>query len=284
LNLELINSIKALSEKKRLPDKTPYWGLSVEKILLISEKHAISLRLVEIAALHENIIPERYVRNMKSFSPSDQILLLEKTVCVVGLGGLGGGVTEILARMGMGKLILIDGDHFEDSNLNRQWLSRPDLLGVPKAFAAQKRVQNINPSVEAISHHEFLDENNADRLVQGADIIVDCLDNLKTRFTLEKAARKSGTLMVSGAVAGSTGQVTTLFPEDCGLESIYGDPGQLPEKGIETSLGTLSYTVTLVSALECAEVIKIFLNRGKPLKRKLLIINPLENLYEVIGL
>ena len=221
---------------------------------------------------------------MKSFSTADQLLLLKKTVCVVGLGGLGGAVTEILSRMGIGRLILIDGDHFEDSNLNRQWLSRMDLLGVSKAVAAQKRVLDINPAIETLPHLEFIDETNVDRLVLGADVIVDCLDNLKARFTLEKAAGKLKTPMVSGAVAGSTGQVTTLFPEDQGLKSIYGDPQCLPEKGVEASLGTLAYTVTMVSACECAEVIKILLNRGTPLRKKLLILNPLENLYESISL
>jgi molybdopterin-synthase adenylyltransferase len=284
LNPELINFIQALSEKKIFPDNTPYLGLGAENILLISKKFHIPIRNVEITALDENIIPERYVRNMKSFSIAEQLLLLNKAVCVVGLGGLGGAATEILARMGIGKLILIDGDCFEDSNLNRQWLSQGDLLGVPKGIAAYKRIQSINPSVETIAHLEFLDKNNAGRFVEGADVIVDCLDNLKTRFTLEKAAKKYGIPMVSGAVAGSTGQVTTLFHEDRGLRSIYGDPAHLPEKGVEASLGTLSYTVTLVSALECAEVIKILLNRGSPLKKKLLIVNPIENLYEIIKL
>lgn len=284
INTDLVNSIKEFSTIRRFPDNTPYYGISVEKISSISERYSISLRDVEIIALGKDIIPERYVRNMKSFSIADQTVLLKKTVCVVGLGGLGGTVMEILTRMGIGRLILIDGDYFEDSNLNRQLLSRTDLLGAPKAIAARERVQKTNPSVETVIFHEFLNKNNVERLVHGTDVIVDCLDNLITRFTLEDAAKKIKVPMVSGAVAGSTGQVTTIFPDDPGLKSIYGDPSRLPEKGVETSLGTLSYIVTIVSALECAEIVKVLLNRGTSLKNRLLIVNPMENLYEIMKL
>jgi molybdopterin-synthase adenylyltransferase len=284
VSVDLITAVTSSSEQNHYPDQTPYQSLSLEKTILIANTHHISIRQVELAALSENIIPERYARNFKSFSPKDQTLLLNKTACIVGLGGLGGTVTEILARLGIGRLILIDGDRFEDSNLNRQMLSRMALLGTSKAIAARQRVRDINPAVDTVCKNEFMRESNALFLIQGADVIVDCLDNLQTRFMLEKAARTAGIPMVSGAVAGTAGQVTTLFHEDKGLAAVYGDPRQLPEKGVETSLGTLAYTVVLIASLECAEVVKILLNRGLPLKNRLLIVNPADNLYETIML
>ena len=92
--------IRELSNRKKLPDKTPYTGISVNNIIDISGDSGISCRDIEIASLEEDIIPERYIRNMKSFSATDQATLLKSMITIVGLGGLGGVVTEILARTG----------------------------------------------------------------------------------------------------------------------------------------------------------------------------------------
>ena len=280
----MVNLITASATENRFPDNTPYSAISVKDINRIADKLNSPVRDIELAALNMAIMPERYSRNRNSLSLEDQITLLNKSVCIVGLGGLGGTVTDILARMGVGKLLLIDGDFFEDSNLNRQLLSTVDTLGESKALRAAKRVRQINPAVEAVCQPDFLTEANADRLTGYQDVFVDCLDNLKTRFILEGISKKAGVPMVSGAVAGSTGQVTTIFPNDSGLCRVYGDPEKLPEKGVEAALGTLPYSVSIVAALECAEVSKVLLNKGSPLRNKLLIINPFENFFEVMNL
>ena len=280
----ILADLKALSFQDTFPDKTPYSGISLNSVVSIAEKFGTDQKKIEIMALDADIIPERYVRNMKSFSVQDQSLLLSKSVFIVGLGGLGGNVTEMMARMGIGKLVIVDGDTFEESNLNRQLLSSEKDIGQEKAKAAKKRVKEINSSINVESHHQFLTDENASFLIQNVDIVIDCLDNLKTRFIVEKAARAAGIPFVSGAVAGSTGQLTTIYPEDRGLAAIYGNPDHLPEKGIETSIGTLSYAVTLVATLECAEVIKVLLQKGEPLRNKLLIVNPKDNLYEIMTL
>lgn len=282
--MDIKQSIIQASTEKRFPDQTPFRALSVSNVARIAGEARTSLRDVEICALENEIIPERYARNRTSLSVSDQITLLKKSACIIGLGGLGGTVTEILARMGVGKLVLIDGDVFEDSNLNRQLLSRVDRLGVSKSAAAEKRVMQINPAVETVCHEKYLTDDNARELLAPCDVFVDCLDNLKTRFILEKHAQEAGAPMVSGAVAGSTGQVTTIFPGDAGLKAIFGDFEKLPEKGVEATLGTLAYTVSLVATLECAEAAKVLLKNGNPLRNKLLIVNPLENLFEVMAL
>jgi molybdopterin-synthase adenylyltransferase len=284
MNDNIINLIRQTASENKFPDNMPYSALSVAHVAHIAEKTNTSARYIELAALDNNIIPERYARNRNSLTIGDQITLLNKSVCIVGLGGLGGTVTEILARMGVGKLLLIDGDVFEDSNLNRQLLSTVDTMGKSKALTAAKRVRQINPAVETVCYTDFLTDDNADRLIGRHDVFVDCLDNLRTRFILEGISAKAGVPMVSGAVAGSTGQVTTIFPGDPGLCRIYGDPQTLPEKGVETTLGTLPYAVSLVATLECAEVSKVLLDTGTPLRNKLLIINPLENLFEVMRL
>lgn len=284
MNIDIKDLIIPAVSEKRFPDNTPFLAISVENVTRIADENHIPVRDIELCALENNIIPERYARNRNSLAIEDQIALLKKSACIVGLGGLGGTVTEILARMGIGKLLLIDGDVFEDSNLNRQLLSTVDTLGASKALTAVKRVKQVNPAVETICHTEFLTEKNARLLIDHCDVFVDCLDNLKTRFILEAISKKAGSPMVSGAVAGNTGQVTTIFPDDAGLKQIYGDPQKIPEKGVEVSLGTLPYTVSMVAALECAEVTKVLLNKGTPLRNRLLIINPIDNLFEIMTL
>ena len=148
----LNRELKARSVPRAFPDGTAYDAVDIRTVEVLSGFFGISGREVEIAALEREIIPERYARNFKTFCFEDQAALLKAKVTVIGLGGLGGGVTEILARDGFGRLILIDGDHFEESNLNRQFLSTRDLLDTPKAAAAAQRVKRVNPSVEVAAH------------------------------------------------------------------------------------------------------------------------------------
>ncbi|MBI5589068.1 MAG: HesA/MoeB/ThiF family protein [Deltaproteobacteria bacterium] len=240
--------------------------------------------MAEIFALTHHAIPERYARNMQTFSSQDQVVLLSAIVCIVGLGGLGGAVTEILARLGIGTLTLVDGDVFEDSNLNRQLLSTPQWMGASKAKAAGKRVREINPSVQTRIHEVFLDSMNGAQLIEGANVVVDCLDNLKDRFVLEKAAKAAGIPLVSAAIAGTYGQITTIFPEDSGLSLIHGPEDQVPTKGAEASLGTLPYTALVMASLECSEIAKILLKRGNLLRNRLLVVDLMDNVMDVLSL
>jgi molybdopterin/thiamine biosynthesis adenylyltransferase len=278
------HELEQLSETKTFPDKTPYRSLSVANVLSLAGRSGASGREAEIAALENGIVPERYARNMRTFSLEDQAALLQARVGVVGLGGLGGTVVEVLARMGVGHLRLVDGDRFEDSNLNRQLLSTVEGLGQLKSEAARARVSRINPSVDVTALSEFVTAENAEAVLAGCDVVVDCLDTLRTRFVVEDACRRIGCPLVSAAVAGSSGHVTTIFPEDKGLRLIYGEPGQLPLKGAETSLGTLPYTVVFLATLECAEVVKVILKKGKLLRHKLLVADLMDGVVEVMNL
>jgi molybdopterin/thiamine biosynthesis adenylyltransferase len=272
------------AESRTFPDKTPYKSLSVHRILELSRSMEASAREIEIAALEKGIVPERYARNMRTFSLADQVSLLKAHAGVVGLGGLGGTVTEILTRMGVGRLTLIDGDRFEDSNLNRQLLSSMATLGLSKTEAARGRVDQINPSVDCIGVAEFLSRENADVRLAACDVVVDCLDNLPARFLIEDVCKRLGRPMVSAAVAGASGHITTIFPEDHGLRLIYGDPQNVPIKGAETALGTVPFSVVFLASLECAEVAKIILQKGAPLRNKLLVADLTESVIEVMNL
>lgn len=277
-------AIKGAARSANLPDGTPYDGIVTADVAGIGRKFQTAGWAVEKTALENQVWPERYTRNMKTFSPADQARLLGATVTVVGLGGLGGTVTEILVRDGVGTLRLVDGDRFDESNLNRQLYSTVEGLGMPKADAARRRVARVNPSITVFSHDVFLDQENAAGLIQGSDVVVDCLDTLKYRFVLEAATKDLGIPLVSAAIAGVAGHITTIFPEDEGLSIVYGDRDTVDEKGVERSLGCLPHAITILSALECAEVIKVLLGSAETLRNRLLIMDLSDYTFEMLEL
>jgi molybdopterin/thiamine biosynthesis adenylyltransferase len=242
------------------------------------------IREVELAALEAGIVPWRYLRNLGTIGLEGQARLLRATVAVVGLGGLGGYVTEALARMGVGRLILIDGDVFEDHNLNRQLLSAEDKLGTSKAEAARQRVGKINGAVEVITHTAMLSAENLPRLLADVEVVVDALDRLPIRFVLQDGAQVLGIPMVHGGIAGFLGQVMTILPGDPGLRSLYGDPEQIPEQGLEAELGTPAATPMAVAAWEAQEAVKILVGRGDILRNRLLLMDMGSGTVELLRL
>jgi molybdopterin/thiamine biosynthesis adenylyltransferase len=205
-------------------------------------------------------------------------------VAVLGLGGLGGGVSEMLARTGVGHLTLIDGDVFEPSNLNRQLFCTEEVLGISKALAAEKRIRAVNSQVKITAVHQYADDDTFYDLIKDCDLVVDCLDSIPARFMLEHAAKKAQIPLVAGAIAGVTGQVTVIFPEDKGYELIYGKKEHLPAKGIESRTGNISYCALMISALQASECIKVLLDRGDILRNKLLIMELWSNSFEVMDM
>ncbi|THB78030.1 MAG: HesA/MoeB/ThiF family protein [Desulfobacteraceae bacterium] len=237
-------------------------------------------------------VEERYLRNLNTLSPQDQNTLSGAVVCVIGLGGLGGGVCEMLARTGVGHLIMVDGDSFDISNLNRQLFCQESLIGQSKALAAQKRIQAVNATVKCTVHQSWLDDSNVNQILDGADLVVDCLDSISARFLLQAGARTAGIPLVSGAIAGVAGQVITIYPDDPGFELIYPDEpayqdpeGKSPVKrGVETQTGNLSFCAMLISAIQVSEAIKVLLGSDHVLRNRLLIVDLFRNSFETVEL
>ncbi len=228
--------------------------------------------------------PERYDRNFDTLTRDQQATLNASRVAVLGLGGLGGGVSEMLARTGVGHLTLIDGDVFEPSNLNRQLFCTEAVLGISKALAAEKRIRAVNSQVSVTAVHQYADDDTLYDLIKDCDLVVDCLDSIPARFMLEHAAKKAQIPLVAGAIAGVTGQVTVIFPQDKGYELIYGKKEHLPAKGIESRTGNISYCALMISALQASECIKVLLDRGDILRNTLLIMELWSNSFEVMDL
>jgi molybdopterin/thiamine biosynthesis adenylyltransferase len=282
--IDIRMKIHEVSTEKTRPDGSIYRSLSFVQQAELAQNGELSQRRIQLLALEQGIVPECYARNQKSLSNADQIRLLQTRVAIVGLGGLGGTVTEILARIGIGQLRVIDGDRFDESNLNRQLLSSIELLGRPKAEAAVRRVQAINPAVEAEAVVDFMVDDNAAQCLTGAAIAVDCLDSIASRFVLERACHHLKIPLVSAAIAGTSGQATVIYPEDPGLSAIYGDPEKAADKGVEKSLGTLSFAAVALAAMECAEVVALATGRPAALRNKLLVTDISDHMAEIIEL
>jgi molybdopterin/thiamine biosynthesis adenylyltransferase len=283
-NTIVYDLLQTYAQQRYRPDHTPYKAIFLRDACEIAQKTGLSLGAVECIALEEGIVPERYSRNQNSFSNSEQLQLLRSHVAIIGLGGLGGAVTEILARMGVGRLTLVDGDCFEESNLNRQLLSSPGALGSSKAATAKKRISHINPAVEAHAVAEFFRADNGRAILHDSLLAIDCLDSITDRFVLEDACREAAIPLISAAIGGSCGQATVIFPEDRGLRDIYGPAKKARKNGVEQSAGTLPFAAMYIAAVECAAAATLLLGRPSPLRNRLFMAEVGDHTTELFSL
>ncbi|MFN2342398.1 MAG: ThiF family adenylyltransferase, partial [Desulfonatronovibrio sp.] len=144
------------NNSNELPNQ-PFQTIASSSLLQIADHFNLSPHKAQIMALEAKILPKRYLLNIPSLSIEKQTLLARTRVFLIGLGGLGGYILEILSRSGIGSFILADGDHFEESNLNRQILGTTENIGQSKALEAAKRIKSINPFCSARTIPEFLD-------------------------------------------------------------------------------------------------------------------------------
>lgn len=223
----------------------------------------------------------RYLKNMKMLSEVEIEKLSNCRVCVVGCGGLGGYVVEMLGRLGVGNITAVDGDVFDETNLNRQLLSSTGTIGKSKAETAKSRMQAVNPLISVVSVVERVTPENGMEILGGHNVIVDAVDNIDTRLHLQEIASKLGIPMIHGAIAGWFGQVTTILPGDQTLDILY---ARSNSKGIEKDLGNPSFTPALVASIEVSEVLKLLIGRGELLRKRILYVDLLEQEYTIVDL
>jgi len=229
----------------------------------IARQSGVALHEIYRAALGLGVYPYRYIRNADILSAPEQLRLADSRVAVVGAGGLGGQVIVLLARLGVGTLVVADCDHFDETNLNRQALCTAETLGESKARAAVAAVASINPGVRVIPHPERIDAGVIDAILAGSDVVVDGLDNAPDRLLLQDAAGRLGIPMVHGALAGFEGRIMTVLPGDAGVKLLYGDAADRadPDRP-EAVLGVPAVTAALIGTFQAMEVLKILLRRG----------------------
>ncbi|EGY26507.1 thiF family protein [Desulfovibrio sp. A2] len=269
-----------------LPDGAPCRRLPHDATPRIARATGARLRDVEATACDAGIMPERYIRNHAFFSPAEQARLLRATVLLVGLGGLGGHVLDMLARAGVGRIVGVDGDVFEAGNLNRQLLSAEARLGMPKAEAAALHVAAVNGAVEFAGVASFVDAAGLDGLCAGRvpvragdepaaadggraddaagacrnlplpDLVVDALGGLASRMALHGAAARAGLPLVTAAVAGLTGLVATVQPGSMSPYELLGAGG-----AAEDGLGTPAPAVACAASMQTSEALRLLAGR-----------------------
>ena len=197
----------------------------------------------------------RYERNIPALTEAECLALGQKRVLVVGCGGLGGHIIDQLARIGIGSLRVVDGDIFEETNLNRQLLSSLPLLGTAKAKAAEAHIRRVNPGVAVEAVEAFLTAENAYQLVSGCDIVVDALDNIPSRKLLAATCTGAGIPYVYGAIQGWVAQAAVSMPGDGLVERLF------PEDVVIRDKSVLSFTPALCASLQVSLCVKLLTGR-----------------------
>ena len=203
----------------------------------------------------------RYERQIlfRPIGAEGQERLLSATVAVAGVGAIGCLVADMLARCGVGHLRLIDPDVVELSNLQRQMLYNEEDVagGLPKAEIAAGQLRRVNSGIEISSHVERVTDDNAVQLLQGADVIIDAVDNFAAKFALNRAALQLGLPMMYGALAGSYGVSMPIIPGQTGcLCCLYCDEPDRASSETAATAGVIPPTVATVASLQVVQTLK----------------------------
>jgi len=215
----------------------------------------------------------RYSRQIiyPDFGEAGQRRLKRAHVLIAGLGGLGCPNAANLAYAGIGKLTLIDCDSVDFSNLNRQTLHWEKDVGVLKVISGAAKLAEMNSKTEIVPLNVKITADNAGKLLAGVDLVMDCMDNMETRFILNECCVKEGVPFIHGGISGLEGQVTTIIPgkTPC-LECIYprGIGG-----GKRAPFPVFGAAPALVASLQTMEAIKLLAGFGELLAGKMLFVN-----------
>lgn len=211
--------------------------------------------------MHNSENHSRYSRQtlLNEIGKEGQAILQNKKVAIVGVGALGTVAAELLARAGVGSLMLIDRDTVEESNLQRQTLFAERDLGRSKAAAAEQRIREINSETKVETHTIHLNPQNIE-ILKNADLILDCTDNLQTRFLINDFCRKKKKTWIYAAAIKTSGYVMPIFPEGPCLQCFMKESSQ---ETCDTA-GVLNTITVSIASLQATLALKILL--GTPVE------------------
>jgi molybdopterin/thiamine biosynthesis adenylyltransferase len=213
----------------------------------------------------------RYSRQIlfPALGEEGQRKLRQAHVLIAGVGGLGSPVSIYLACAGIGKLTVVDSDAVELSNLNRQILHGEDDIGEKKALSADRKLKRLNSTVEINPVVVRITTESLPGLLPGVTLVIDCLDNMETRFILNAGCVKAGIPLIHGGIYGMTGEITTIIPghTPC-LACMF--PQYAEGKKPFPVFGA---TPALIASLQVMEAIKLLIGFGELLTGKMLYIN-----------
>jgi molybdopterin/thiamine biosynthesis adenylyltransferase len=219
----------------------------------------------------------RYSRHiiMPQIGGAGQRKLLEARVVLIGAGGLGSPAALYLAAAGVGTLGIVDFDEVDLTNLQRQLLHRTSDVGRPKVESASDTIADINPDVKVVQHRIQLTAENALKVLEPYDIVVDGSDNFPTRYLVNDASVILGKPCVHGSIFLFEGQAATFLPGQGCYRCLYPTP---PPPGMVPSCaeaGVLGVLPGIVGSIQAIETIKIILGLGNTLTGRLLLFDAL---------
>jgi molybdopterin/thiamine biosynthesis adenylyltransferase len=220
-----------------------------------------------------SIYEEFYSRQMvlEELGRKGQRKLAQSKVAVIGLGGLGTVSSLYLALAGVGHLRLVDQDTVELRNLHRQILYGIDDLDYPKVEASAKRLGKVNPLVKTEPIPENVNANNVETILSGMDCVVDGLDNMHTRYLVNRACARLRIPYVFGAAIGIEGNLSVFAPPEtpC-LECVFQNLDSSHLLTCEVR-GVLGATAGIIGTMQAVETVKVLTGMGTTLKGKLMI-------------
>ncbi|MGI9420166.1 MAG: HesA/MoeB/ThiF family protein [Geminicoccaceae bacterium] len=231
----------------------------------------------------------RYARHivLPEVGGAGQAKLLASSVLMIGAGGLGSPLLLYLAAAGVGRLGIVDDDAVDLSNLHRQIAHSTDHVGLAKTESGRRAASALNPGIDVVLHEERLTPENARTLIEGYDLVADGSDNFGTRDAVHEACFHLKTPLVSAAVQGVEGQLSTYKahlgrPHPCYRCVFPDDP---PADLIPTCAegGVLGPVVGVMGSLQAVEVVKELLGRGDSLSGTLLLYDGLAATFTRIG-
>lgn len=217
----------------------------------------------ELGRYHRQII-------LPNFGQKGQERLKNSHIVIAGMGGLGCLSSIYLARAGVGHITIVDHDHVELPDLNRQILYQDEDIGERKVYSAQRELMKINPEIEVTPLFEKISKKNVSDVAQGVQVVVDGLDNFETRFLINAACFKKDIPFIYGGVDGFDGAITTLMPgkTPC-LACIF---KKSPRKK-KYFLPIFGFAPGFIASMQSMETVKLLANIGVPLAGKLLLFN-----------
>lgn len=205
-----------------------------------------------------------------------------RIVCI-GAGGLGSPVIQYLAAAGVGHLTIIDDDIVDVSNLQRQTIHKTSAVGLSKSESAKSFVESLDPNLSVTSLNIRLDDNNAEGILRGHDLVVDGTDNIYTRYLIDDTCKELNIPWVYGSVYRFEGQVS-VFNYNSG--PCYRDlfPNPPPEDVLPScsEAGVFGAITGMIGCLQVSEIIKIISGIGTPLSGKLLVYNVLDSNQKIL--
>ena len=216
---------------------------------------------------------ERYDRQIMigEIGQAGQGKLKKSRVAIAGAGGLGSLIATYLTAAGIGMIRVIDHDQVSLSNLNRQILHWEEDIGRKKVDSARAKLRSLNSGVEIEAIAETITEGNVSQLVDGCDVIVDAMDNLPTRYVLNRCAIEKKVPFFHGAVNGFEGRAMTILPgKTACLRCMYRGP--VPQE----KFPVIGVAPAVIGSIQATEVIKYLVGIGKLLTNRLLIYDGLK--------